>query len=67
MIGAALAPPWHGRAADLMEAAREKGVLILQAGPDVLRFLPPLNITAADLEEGLERLAAAIAQFVANA
>ncbi|MBR9981024.1 MAG: aspartate aminotransferase family protein [Desulfatitalea sp.] len=67
MIGAALAPPWHGRAAELMEAAREKGVLILQAGPDVLRFLPPLNITAADLEEGLERLAAAIAQFVANA
>jgi len=67
MLGAELAPPWRGRAADVMECAREHGVLILQAGPDVLRFLPPLNITAADLEEGLSRLAAAVARFVARA
>jgi acetylornithine/N-succinyldiaminopimelate aminotransferase len=51
----------------VMAYAREHGVLILQAGPDVLRFLPPLNITAADLQEGLTRLAAAVARFVAHA
>jgi len=67
MLGAELAPPWRGRAADVMECAREHGVLILQAGPDVLRFLPPLNMTAADLEEGLTRLASAVARFVARA
>jgi acetylornithine/N-succinyldiaminopimelate aminotransferase len=67
MLGAELAPPWRGRAADVMAYAREHGVLILQAGPDVLRFLPPLNITAADLQEGLTRLAAAVARFVAHA
>jgi acetylornithine/N-succinyldiaminopimelate aminotransferase len=67
MIGAALAPAWQGRAGDLMEAARQKGVLILQAGPDVLRFLPPLNIAAGDLQEGVARLEAAIARFVRRA
>jgi acetylornithine/N-succinyldiaminopimelate aminotransferase len=36
--------------------AHQHGVLILQAGPDVLRFLPPLNITDEELGEGLERL-----------
>ncbi|RJQ83804.1 MAG: aminotransferase class III-fold pyridoxal phosphate-dependent enzyme, partial [Desulfobacteraceae bacterium] len=66
MIGAALAQPWRGRSGDLMETARAHGVLVLQAGPDVVRFLPPLNITAQDLEEGLTRLAAAVAEFVSS-
>jgi acetylornithine/N-succinyldiaminopimelate aminotransferase len=67
MIGAALKEPWQGRAGDLMEAARMHGVLILQAGPDVLRFLPPLNITAEELEEGMARLAGAVAEAVNKA
>jgi acetylornithine/N-succinyldiaminopimelate aminotransferase len=66
MVGAELQQSWRGRSGDLMETAREHGVLILQAGPDVLRFLPPLNISANDLEEGMRRLAAAVAQFVSR-
>jgi acetylornithine/N-succinyldiaminopimelate aminotransferase len=66
MIGAVLAPAWHGRSAELMEAARRCGVLVLQAGPDVVRFLPPLTITAAELAEGLDRLTAAVAEFTGS-
>ncbi len=66
MLGAQLAEPWQGQAATIMETAREQGVLILQAGPDVLRFLPPLNITEIELEKGLDRLTAAIDQFKAQ-
>jgi acetylornithine/N-succinyldiaminopimelate aminotransferase len=61
-----LANPYQGRSGDLMEIARKHGVLVLQAGPDVVRFLPPLTITADDLAEGLTRLASAIAEFVSN-
>jgi acetylornithine/N-succinyldiaminopimelate aminotransferase len=66
MVGAELGPASRGRSADLMDAARRHGALILQAGPDVLRFLPPLNITAEELQEGLRRLETAIAEFMGS-
>lgn len=56
MIGAGLVGERKGRAGELMEACRRHGVLMLQAGPDVLRFLPPLNINDEELGEGLDRL-----------
>jgi len=40
-------------AAPLIAAARDQGLLILMAGPNVLRFLPPLNVTAAEVDEAL--------------
>jgi acetylornithine/N-succinyldiaminopimelate aminotransferase len=40
-------------------------VLLLQAGPDVLRLLPPLTITDEELADGLARLHAALAAFLA--
>ena len=60
MIGAQLADAFAGQAGDIMERCRRHGVLILQAGPDVLRFLPPLNVTPGDLDAGVERVAAAM-------
>lgn len=66
MIGAELRRSFRGRSADLTEAARRHGVLVLQAGPDVLRLLPPLNITADELQEGLRRMETAIAEFMGN-
>ncbi len=65
MIGAELVPAQHGKAGDIAEIARAHGVLILQAGPNVLRFLPPLTITAAEQKEGLKRLEKALATFKA--
>jgi acetylornithine/N-succinyldiaminopimelate aminotransferase len=65
MIGAALAPRYRGRAGEILDHAAEQGLLLLQAGPDVLRFVPPLTITAEEIAEGLMRLRAALAAFVA--
>ena len=36
-----------------LAAAKAKGLLILSAGETVLRFYPPLNVTDAELEEGV--------------
>ena len=60
MIGAVLRDEWAGRAGELGEVCRRHGVLVLQAGPDVVRFLPPLNITDAELDEGMDRFEAAM-------
>ncbi len=63
MIGAELKPEYHGKAGDIAEAARLGGVLVLQAGPNVLRFLPSLLITEKELATGIERLEAALVEF----
>ncbi|WP_434223252.1 acetylornithine/succinyldiaminopimelate transaminase [Sinimarinibacterium thermocellulolyticum] len=55
LIGAPLAEAWKGRAKDVVNAALAQGLWLLVAGPDVLRFAPPLNISAADVDEGLRR------------
>ena len=60
MLGAVLRGDWAGRAGELGETCRRHGVLVLQAGPDVLRFLPPLNITDAELDDGMGRFEAAL-------
>ena len=64
MLGAILHGGWSGRAAELGELCRRHGVLVLQAGPDVLRFLPPLNITDAELDDGMDRFEAAMREAV---
>ena len=64
MIGAVLRDDWAGRAGELGEVCRRHGVLVLQAGPDVVRFLPPLNITDAELDDGMDRFEAAMREAV---
>jgi acetylornithine/N-succinyldiaminopimelate aminotransferase len=39
--------------AGVLAGCREGGVLLSLAGGDVLRFTPPLNVTAPELDEGL--------------
>jgi acetylornithine/N-succinyldiaminopimelate aminotransferase len=63
MLGAVLAPAYAGRAGDVLDLAAREGLLLLQAGPDVLRLVPPLNITDAEVAEGLERLGRALRQL----
>lgn len=66
MIGAELIPEYHGKAGDIMEEARLHGAMVLVAGPNVCRFLPPLNITEAELAEGLERFGEALRHFISQ-
>lgn len=64
MLGAVLAPEYAGRAGEILDHAAHAGLLLLQAGPDVLRFVPALNITQDDIVEGLSRLREALHAFV---
>ena len=63
MIGAVLADAYKGRAGEILDHAAARGLLLLQAGPDVLRFVPPLSITDQEMAEGLSRLHAALKDF----
>ncbi|MFT5731551.1 MAG: acetylornithine/N-succinyldiaminopimelate aminotransferase [Planctomycetota bacterium] len=45
-----------GRSSDIVGALFDAGVLACTAAHDVVRFLPPYVMTAADLAEGIERL-----------
>ncbi|HGE6777388.1 TPA: aspartate aminotransferase family protein [Klebsiella aerogenes] len=60
LIGAALKPQHHGRARDFLYAAAEAGVMVLNAGPDVMRFVPSLVIDDSDIAEGMARFAQAV-------
>ncbi|MGO4774653.1 aminotransferase class III-fold pyridoxal phosphate-dependent enzyme, partial [Lysobacter sp. 2RAB21] len=53
MIGAQLRPEYAGKAGEILDRCVEHGLLVLQAGPDVLRFVPALNIGDADIADGL--------------
>ncbi len=46
----------EGAAADVVDAAREHGLLVLTAGENVVRLAPPLTVTAGDVDEALEIL-----------
>ena len=65
MLGAVLTPAHAGQAGALLDHAAAQGLLTLQAGPDVLRFVPALNITDEEVAEGLKRLHAAVAAYIA--
>ena len=65
MIGAVLAAAYKGKAGEILDHAAAHGLLLLQAGPDVLRFVPPLTINDEEIAEGLKRLRAALTAFVA--
>ncbi len=56
LIGAELVEKYQGKASDFVKVAAENGLMILVAGPNVLRFAPALNINEQDLLQGIERL-----------
>jgi acetylornithine/N-succinyldiaminopimelate aminotransferase len=66
MLGAQLREAHAGRAGDILDRCVEHGLLMLQAGPDVLRFVPALNICDADIADGLARLRAALQEFAGS-
>lgn len=63
LLGCVLSDAWKGKAKDFFNAAEKEGVMILQAGPDVVRFAPSLVVTEADIDEGLNRFERAIAKL----
>ncbi|HEX8545143.1 MAG TPA: aspartate aminotransferase family protein [Pseudomonas sp.] len=63
LIGCVLTDAWKGKAKDFFNAAEHEGVMVLQAGPDVMRFAPSLVIEDADINEGLDRFERAVAKL----
>ncbi|MFT5259136.1 MAG: succinylornithine transaminase family protein [Saprospiraceae bacterium] len=60
LIGCELKPSHAGRAREIVESCMTNGLLVLVAGPDVLRLAPPLVVTEAEIVEGLAALEKAL-------
>jgi acetylornithine/N-succinyldiaminopimelate aminotransferase len=54
-------------AADIVGDAMKEGLLLVAAGPSVVRFVPPLVVTESEIAEALVRLEKAIAKRVSAA
>ncbi len=65
LIGCELNPKWEGRGKDFVKACEQQGLLLLIAGPNVIRIAPSLLITKADVEQGLQRFDAAVTAVLA--
>lgn len=64
-LGCELVAGWKNRASDFMKVGHRHGVIFLTAGNnDILRFAPALNITDAEIDEGLARLERAAAELL---
>lgn len=64
LLGCEMADEYQGKARDLMKIAAEKGLMVLIAGPNVLRLAPSLIIPDHDITEGLGLLEQAIEEFL---
>lgn len=64
LIGAELIEDWHGKGKDFLAAAAEEGLMMLVAGPNVLRMAPSLIIPDEDIREGMAALERAVAKVV---
>jgi acetylornithine/N-succinyldiaminopimelate aminotransferase len=59
-LGCELAEPWRGKSMDVLRAAGDAGLVVLVAGPDVVRIAPSLVISLDEILEGLGRLEIAL-------
>lgn len=63
LIGAELVEQYQGKAMEFVKAAAENGLMILVAGPNVLRFAPALNVNEDEIKQGLSRLLKTLKSF----
>ena len=66
LLGCQMESQFSGKAKQLTTLASEEGLLLLIAGPNVVRLTPSLIIPFADIDEGLHRLERAMTRFVAT-
>ena len=59
-IGCELEARWKGKSMDVVRAAGDAGLMVLVAGPDVVRLAPSLVISLDEILEGLARLETAL-------
>lgn len=64
MVGLVLTERFKGRAKEFSKLTEQHQLLTLIAGPDVVRLLPPLTVSDAEIDEGLARLRRCAAEFL---
>ncbi|WP_166257842.1 aspartate aminotransferase family protein [Marinobacter salicampi] len=60
LLGGVLTEAWQGKAREFLNAALEEGVMVLMAGPNVIRLAPSLIIPESDIDEALTRFERAV-------
>lgn len=63
LIGAVLADAYQDKAGEFVKVALQHGLMILNAGTNVVRFAPSLLLSDEDLQAALPKLEAAVVQF----
>ena len=66
LLGCELIDAWRGRSREFIKAALDQGLLVLVAGPDVIRLAPSLLIPDDLIEEGLRRFERAIVHLLSQ-
>lgn len=61
IVGYQMSDEHKSKAPEVITAARERGLLVITAGDGVLRIVPPLIISAEEINQGLEILDEAMA------
>ncbi len=64
LIGIELIDTWAGRAKEILTASLDNGLMLLVAGPNVVRLAPSLIVPDEDIDAGLDALEKAIASLV---
>ncbi|MGH1462583.1 MAG: aspartate aminotransferase family protein [Neptuniibacter sp.] len=64
LIGCELQPEYQGKARKFIQIAEQHGLMLLIAGPDVIRLTPSLIIPDNDIEEGMKRFRITMQDFI---
>ncbi|MBE2893555.1 aspartate aminotransferase family protein [Spirabiliibacterium falconis] len=67
LLGCELHMHYHGRANDINALANQHGLMLLLAGPNVIRLAPALNMTDDEFTQGIARFEQAVEVFVQDA
>ncbi|MBE2896431.1 aspartate aminotransferase family protein [Pasteurellaceae bacterium HPA106] len=67
LLGCELDTLYHGKAAEFNALANQHGLMLLLAGPNVIRLAPSLNITDDEFSQGLARFEKTVEVFVQRA
>jgi acetylornithine/N-succinyldiaminopimelate aminotransferase len=67
LIGLPLAQGYAARAKDITKVAEKMGLMLLIAGPDVIRLAPALVVSDAQIAEADRIMRAAVEEFLAAA
>lgn len=54
------------KALDVVKAAMEEGLLLVPAGPKVVRFVPPLIVSEAEVDQAVKAVEKALAKLMAS-